>query len=108
MGHDLGQAVVVIAFDPHDFDFTFGIREFADEPEKFPVLFFQASKIEVGENVAQQNEAAITIFVEEHVALRARGSCPRRGADPRGSACRYPVRLSAAPRLQLLPGSVTR
>jgi len=65
MGHDLGQAVVVIAFDPNDFNFAFGIGELADEAEKFPVLFFQASEIKVGKDVAEQNKAAILIFAED-------------------------------------------
>ena len=52
MGHDFGQAVVVIAFDPDHFDIALGVRELANEAEKFPVLFFQASEIEVGKNIA--------------------------------------------------------
>ena len=62
MGHNFGQAVVVIAFDPHHFNFTLGIGKLANEAEKFPVFLFQASEIEVGKNIAQQNEAAILIF----------------------------------------------
>src|SRR5450631_4855704 len=50
MGHNLGQAVVVITLDPHYFDVTLGIGKLANEAEKFPVLFFQASKIEVGKD----------------------------------------------------------
>src|SRR5450432_1314018 len=57
MRHDLGQAVVMIAFDPDDFDLALGIGEFADVSEKLPVLFFQAREIQVGKNVAQQDEA---------------------------------------------------
>ncbi len=59
-----GQAVVVIAFDPDHFDVALGIGELANVAEKFPVLFFQASEIEVGEDIAQQDEAAILIFLE--------------------------------------------
>jgi hypothetical protein len=62
MGHNFGQAVVVVSFDPDHFDFTLGIGELANKAEKFPVLFFQASEIKVGKNIAQQNEAAILIF----------------------------------------------
>ncbi len=62
MGHNFGQAVIVIAFDPDHFNFTLGIGKLANEAEKFPVLFFQASKIEVGKDIAEQNEAAILIF----------------------------------------------
>ena len=56
------KSVVVIAFDPDHFDLSLGIRELANEAEKFPVLFFQAAEIEVGKNIAQQNQAAIVIF----------------------------------------------
>ncbi len=64
MRHDWSQAVVVIAFDPHHFDVALGIGELANEAEKFPVFFFQASEIEVGKNVAQQNQAPILIFLQ--------------------------------------------
>ncbi len=69
MRHDFGQAVVVIAFDPHHFDFALWIGKLANEAEKFPVLFFQASEIEVGKNIAQQNEAAILIFLQDAQSL---------------------------------------
>ena len=69
MGHDFGQAVVVIAFDPHHFDVALGIGELANEAEKFPVLFFQASEIEVGKDIAQQNEAAILILLKNAQSL---------------------------------------
>jgi hypothetical protein len=42
--------VIVIAFDPYDFDLALGIRKLADVSEKLPVFFFQAAEIEVGEN----------------------------------------------------------
>ncbi len=65
MGHDFGQAVVVIAFDPDHFNVALGIGELANEAEKFPVLFFQAPEIEVGENITQKNQPAILIFPED-------------------------------------------
>src|SRR2546421_3633480 len=61
--------MVVIAFDPHHFNFTLGIGKLANETEKFPVLFFEAAEIEVGKNVAEQNEAAILIFLENAQCL---------------------------------------
>jgi len=64
MGHNFGQAVIVIPFDPDHFNFTLGIGELANEDEKFPVLFFQESEIEVGEDIAEKNETAILIFLE--------------------------------------------
>src|SRR6266852_9672530 len=79
MGHDFGQAVVVIAFDPDHFNVALGIGELANEAEKFPVLFFQAPEIEVGENITQKNQPAILIFPEDAQRLaRARlMSAPR-------------------------------
>ena len=69
MGHDLGQSVVVIAFDPDHFNVALGIGKLANETEKLPVLFLQPSEIEVGENIAQQNEAAILIFPKHEQRL---------------------------------------
>jgi len=54
--HDVGQSVVVVPFHPHDFDAALRIRKLADEAQKFPVFFFQACEIEVGKNVAQQDQ----------------------------------------------------
>src|ERR1700722_8041955 len=65
MGHDLGEAVVVIALHPDHFDMTLGIRQFADEAEELPVLFFEPSEVEVGEDVAEQNKAAVFIFLQD-------------------------------------------
>ena len=69
MGHNRRQAVVMIAFDPDHFDVALGIGEFANEAEKFPVFFFQASEIEVGKNVAQQNQPAILGFAQNAQGL---------------------------------------
>src|SRR5579863_3052803 len=55
--HDLSEAVVVVAFDPNDFDLALGVGEFANVSKKLPVFFFEAAEIEVGENVAEQDEA---------------------------------------------------
>jgi len=56
MGHDVRQSVVMVSFHPHHFNAAFRIRELADESQEFPVFFFQAGKIEVGKNVAQQDQ----------------------------------------------------
>ena len=69
MGHNFGQAVVVIAFDPDDFDVALGIGELANEAEEFPMLFFEASEIEVGKDIAQEDEAAKLIFPENAQGL---------------------------------------
>src|SRR5258706_15893113 len=45
--HDVGESVVVIAFDPHDLDVAFGIRELANVAEKLPVVFGEAVRTDV-------------------------------------------------------------
>jgi hypothetical protein len=57
MGHHFDKSVIVVALDPDDFDFAFGIREFSDERKKVPVLFLQAPKIEIAEDVAKQDQS---------------------------------------------------
>src|SRR5208282_2147786 len=69
MGHDFGQAMVVVAFDPYHFDLALGIGELANETEEFPVLFFQTPEVEVGKNVAEQNQAAILVFLKHPQSL---------------------------------------
>src|SRR5260221_11706113 len=64
MGHNVGQTVVVISFDPDHRNFTLGIGELANEAEKFPEFLFQPPKIEVSEDIAEKNEAAILSFLE--------------------------------------------
>src|SRR5271157_6631330 len=54
----------MIAFDPDHFDVALGIGELANVAEKLPVLFFQTSEIEVGKDIAQQNQAAILMVLE--------------------------------------------
>ncbi len=56
MRHDVGETVVVVSFDPYDFDVALGIREFADRAEKLPVFFLEASEVQVGKDVAKENE----------------------------------------------------
>lgn len=56
--HDRAQAAVVIALDPNHLDIAFRVGELADEAEKFPMVFGKTREIEVGKNIAQQNQAA--------------------------------------------------
>ena len=56
--HDVGEAVIVVALDPYDFDVALGIRKLADGAEELPVFFLEAPEVEVGKDVAEQNEAA--------------------------------------------------
>jgi hypothetical protein len=69
--HDVGEAVVVIAFHPHDFDIALGIRQLADVAEKLPVVFGQAGEVKIGENVAQQNQPLKRFSFSTRVASRA-------------------------------------
>jgi len=55
MRHDVGQAEVVVALDPDDFDVAPGIRKFADIAKKLPVFFGEAGKVEIGKDVAQKD-----------------------------------------------------
>ena len=50
--HDVGKSMVVIAFNPHDFDVALGIREFANVTEKLPVVFGEAGEVQVCKNVS--------------------------------------------------------
>jgi hypothetical protein len=62
--HDVRQAVVVISFNPDDLNIAFGIRELADIAEKLPMVFGEAGKVKVGENVAEQDQALEAIFFQ--------------------------------------------
>ena len=57
MRHHVGQTMVVVPFDPDYLDLTFGIGEFADITEEAPVLFGETAEVQVGENIAQQNQS---------------------------------------------------
>jgi len=59
VGHDVRQSLIVVAFDPHDFDLPLTIGELANVGEKLPVLAVQAAKVQVREDVAQENEPAV-------------------------------------------------
>jgi hypothetical protein len=56
--HHITQAVVVIAFHPDDLHAAFGIRKLADVAQKLPVRFCQATKIQIGKDIPQQNQSA--------------------------------------------------
>src|SRR6202050_2206871 len=62
--HDVGQSVVMIAFDPHDFDVALGIRGLANVAEELPVVFGQAGEVEVGKDVTQQDQALEAVFLQ--------------------------------------------
>ncbi len=62
--HHIRQSLVVISFHPHHFNIAFRIGKLANISEKFPVLFGETSKIQVGENIAQENEPSKAIFLQ--------------------------------------------
>jgi hypothetical protein len=62
--HNVGESVVVIAFHPHDFDVALGIGKLANVAEKLPVVFCEAREVEVGKNVAQQDQPLKAVFLE--------------------------------------------
>jgi hypothetical protein len=62
--HDVCEAAIMVSFDPHHFDVAFGIGEFANKAEEFPMFFFETSEVEVGENIAEQNKAAISCLFQ--------------------------------------------
>ena len=54
--HDVREALIVIAFDPNNFDSALGIGEFPDVGEKPPMVFFEATEVEIAKDVAEQNQ----------------------------------------------------
>src|ERR1700692_3466924 len=65
MRHDVSKSVIVIALDPHDLDVPLWIGEFANLTQELPVLFGEAGEIEIGEDVAQQDQALKTNFLQQ-------------------------------------------
>ena len=56
LGSDISRARDAVAF---------AIGEFADAGEKFPMIAIQAREIEVGEDVAQENQTAKAAGLEQ-------------------------------------------
>jgi len=54
--HDFSEPVVMIPLDPDDLDAMARIGELAYISEELPVLFGKAAKIQVGKDIAQQNQ----------------------------------------------------
>ncbi len=62
--HDVGEPVVVVAFHPHDLDIAFGIGELANVAQELPMFFGETGEVEVGKNVAQQDQPLKTVFLQ--------------------------------------------
>src|SRR5258708_25773425 len=70
MRHDFRQSMIVIALHPDHFNPMARIRKLADVPEKLPLLFRQAAKVEVAENVAQKDQTLQLDAAQEIERLR--------------------------------------
>ena len=58
VGHHFGEAFVMVAFHPDDLDVALAIGEFANAGEELPMIAIEAREVEVGEDVAQEDETA--------------------------------------------------
>ena len=56
--HYGAQSAVVIALNPDDFNLALGIGKLTYETEKFPMLFGQATEIEIGKDITEQDQAS--------------------------------------------------
>ncbi len=64
MRHQVGEAGIVIAFDPDDFHLAFWVRKLANKREELPVFAGQATKVEIGKYIAQQYQSSIAIRLQ--------------------------------------------
>ncbi len=62
--HQVGEACIVIAFDPNHFYLTLWIGKFADVGKELPMFAGEAAKIKIGKNVAQQNQSFIAVRLQ--------------------------------------------
>ena len=76
--HDIGEAVIVVAFHPHDFNAALRIRQLSNIAEEFPVVLGETREIEISEDVAQQDQPLETSLVEHAGGLpRVAGFRPK-------------------------------
>ena len=54
--HHVAQAAVMISLDPDHFDFALRIGKLADVAEELPVLFLEPAKVQITEDIAQQDQ----------------------------------------------------
>ncbi len=64
MRHQVGQASVVVSLDPDHFNLALWIGKFADIGEELPVFASEAAKVEIGKDIAQQNQPAIAVCLQ--------------------------------------------
>lgn len=65
VGHYLGEPFVMVAFHPDDLDVAFAIGEFADAGEEFPMIAIEPCEVEIGEDVAQEDQTAEVTGLEQ-------------------------------------------
>jgi len=63
--HQVGESGVVVAFDPDHFDLALWIGKFADIGKELPMFAGQATKVEIGKNIAQQNQPSIAVRLQD-------------------------------------------
>jgi hypothetical protein len=56
MRHDLREPVVMVALHPDHFNLVPRVGELADVREKLPVFLGSAAEIQVGKDIAQQDQ----------------------------------------------------
>jgi hypothetical protein len=67
--HYVDEPLIVVAFNPYHFYIPFGIRELPNVAEKFPVFLGKPAEIEIGEDVAQQDQPAEAVLLEHASGL---------------------------------------
>jgi len=65
VGHYLGEAFVMVAFHPNDLDIALAIGEFANTGEELPMIAVEPCEVEIGEDVAQENQTAEAAGLEQ-------------------------------------------
>src|SRR5271165_574 len=69
VGHYLGESFVMVAFNPNDLDIAFAVREFSDVGEELPVIAIEPRKVEVGEDVAQEDQTAEAAGFQQRTSI---------------------------------------
>ena len=62
--HQVCEAGVMVSLDPYHLDLALWIGKFADIGKELPVLAGQAAKVEIGKNIAQQNQPSIAVRLQ--------------------------------------------
>ena len=56
--HHIGKTVIVIALHPDHLHVVLGVGELADVTQKLPMLLSQAAEVEIGKDIAQQDQTS--------------------------------------------------